>query len=71
MFGCKIRLKKSLYEKIKIYSGVAGYSSIDEFVTHVLEKEIAHFDRTESGNESEEQVRERMRGLGYLSSRKE
>ena len=32
MFGPKVKLEKSLYEKIKMYSHIAGYSSVEEFV---------------------------------------
>jgi len=39
MFGPKVKLEKALYEKIKMYSTIAGYSSVEEFVQHALEKE--------------------------------
>jgi hypothetical protein len=63
MFGPKIKLDKDLYEKIKVYAETAGYSSAQEFAIHVLEKEISKLD--ESG--SEEEVKKRLQGLGYLS----
>ena len=63
MFGKKIRLDSELYEKVRRYAGIAGYSSAEEFVAHVLEKEIARFDDAES----EEEIKKRLRGLGYIS----
>lgn len=63
MFGNKIKLDKELYDKVKMYSEIAGYSSVEEFVTHALEKEIAQFEDAES----EEEIKKRLRGLGYIS----
>ena len=34
MLGSKIKLEKELYDRIKRYAEIAGYSSVDEFVTH-------------------------------------
>jgi len=62
--GGKIKIDKDLLAKVKKYSAIAGYSSPEEFVQHVLEKEIANF---EKGGESAEEIRKRMQGLGYIS----
>lgn len=62
--GSKIKLDKDLLEKVKKYAAIAGYSSPEEFVQHVLEKEISKF---EQGGDSEEEIRKRMQGLGYIS----
>ena len=62
--GSKIKIDKDLLEKVRKYSVIAGYSSPEEFVQHVLEKEISKFDQ---GGESEEEIRKRMQGLGYIS----
>jgi len=64
MFGPKIKLDKGLYEQLKECSEVAGYSSLDEFVQHVLEKEVA---RIQTGADDEETVKKRLEGLGYIS----
>ena len=53
MFGSGIKLDKALLAKVKRYSDLAGYSSVDEFVTHVLEKELAKFE----GSDSEEEIK--------------
>ncbi|RMF60347.1 MAG: hypothetical protein D6743_15070 [Calditrichaeota bacterium] len=63
MLGSKIKLEKELYERVKKFSEIAGYSSVEEFVAHVLEKELSSID--ESG--SEEEIKKRLQGLGYLS----
>lgn len=64
MFGSsKVKLDKTLLAKIKRYSDLAGYSSVDEFITHALEKEIAQLE----GAESEQELKKKLKGLGYLS----
>ena len=62
--GDKIKIEKDLLAKVKKFSGIAGYSSPEEFVQHVLEREIAKF---EKDGVSEEEIRKRMQGLGYIS----
>ena len=63
MFGRRIKIDKNLYEKARIYAEIAGYSSLEEFVTHALEKQIAELEESES----EEEIRKRLKGLGYIS----
>ncbi len=64
MFGTvKIKLDKELVERVKKVSDVAGYSSPEEFITHALEKELAKLE--DAG--SEEEMKKRLRGLGYIS----
>jgi len=40
-----VKLDKDLLRKIRMYSKIAGYSSVSEFITHALEKEIAILER--------------------------
>ncbi len=63
MFGSKVKLDKHLLLKVKRYAELAGYSSPEEFITHALEKEIAKLEEADS----EEEIRKRLRGLGYIS----
>ncbi len=64
MFGSnKIKLDKDLLAKVKKYSEIAGYSSPEEFITHALEKELAKLE--DAG--SEEEIKKRLKGLGYIS----
>lgn len=65
MFGPKIKLDKALYERAKYVSEVAGYSSVDEFVAHVLERELKAVEGDEE-TPDDAQVLERLKGLGYL-----
>lgn len=62
--GSKIKVDKDLLEKVKKYSSIAGYATPEEFVHHVLEREIAKF---EENGDSEEEIKKRMQGLGYIS----
>ena len=59
----KIKLEKELYQKIEKIAEAAGYSSPEEFIVHVLEKEVARFE----GADSEEEIKKRLKGLGYIS----
>jgi len=63
MFGRGIKLDKALLAKVKRYADLAGYSSVEEFITAALEKEIAQFE----GSESEEEIKKKLKGLGYIS----
>ena len=58
----KIKLESDLYQKLEKYAGAAGYSGTEEFIIHVLEKSVAELEE----NEDEENVKERLKGLGYL-----
>ena len=59
----KINLDKDIFEKLKELSEKAGYSSPVEFVSHLIEKEVAALD--EAGSEAE--LKNRLQGLGYIS----
>ncbi len=61
--GNKIKLEKELLERLEKASKLAGYSSVTEFVVHVLEKELTQI---EDGG-SEEEIKKRLEGLGYIS----
>ena len=64
MFGApKIKIEKNLWERIIKYAAVAGYSSPEEFVVHVLEKELGVVEDTES----DEEIKRKLKGLGYIN----
>jgi metal-responsive CopG/Arc/MetJ family transcriptional regulator len=63
MFGSSIKLDKALLTRVKRMSDLAGYSSVNEFITHALEKELA---RLETGG-TDEEIKKRLKGLGYIS----
>ncbi len=58
----KIKIDKSLYERVEQTSERAGYSSADEFVTHLIEKAVADVE----GAATDEEVEKQLRGLGYI-----
>jgi len=62
MFEPKIRIRRELYDRLAKLATSRGYSSTDEFILHILEKIAQEND----DSLSEEQVRERLKGLGYL-----
>jgi metal-responsive CopG/Arc/MetJ family transcriptional regulator len=63
MAKAKVKLDKDLMEKVKKYAEISGYSSPEEFVTHCLEKEISQLEESDS----EEEVKKKLKGLGYIS----
>ena len=40
-----------------------GYSSVEEFITHALEKELAQLEKADS----EDEIKKKLKGLGYIS----
>ena len=62
MFGPKVKLDKALYERVHKAAELAGYSSTDEFIIHIIEREVATLEQAEA----EDKVEERLRGLGYI-----
>ena len=63
MFGSGLKIDKSLIARAKRVADLAGYSSVEEFVTHVLERELARLE----GSDSEQEIRKKLKGLGYIS----
>jgi metal-responsive CopG/Arc/MetJ family transcriptional regulator len=63
MFGNNVKLDKTLLAKAERYARVAGYSSVDEFIAHALEKELAKLEDVHT----EDEIRQRLKGLGYIS----
>ncbi len=67
MFGGNIKIDKALLERAKRYAKAAGYASVDEFIAHALENELAKLDEAKgSGKETDAAVLDRLRGLGYI-----
>ena len=65
MFGSsvKVKIERDLMERIRKVADVAGYATAEEFVVHVLEKEMLHFE--DAG--SDDDIRDKLKGLGYIS----
>jgi len=70
-----IKIPKSLYEKLKLITEDSGYSSVTEFVVHVL-RDLVSADtmtqRTDADNvdqltrEEVDAIRRRLKNIGYL-----
>ena len=58
----KIKIDSNLYDRAKDAAENAGYSSVDEFITHLIEQGI---EQSDSDN-TDEQVGDQLRGLGYI-----
>jgi len=58
----KIRIDRSLHRRLSRIAEVGGYSSVDEFIVHALEKEAGKFDP----NQDDQEVEKQLRGLGYI-----
>jgi hypothetical protein len=63
MFEPTVRLNKTLWTQVKQCAEAGGYSSPEEFVQHVLEKEVS---RLLSEGTSDEEILRKLKGLGYL-----
>ncbi len=61
--GNRIKLDAELLARVKKFADIAGYSSVEEFVTHALEKELAVLENADS----EDEIRKKLQGLGYIS----
>lgn len=57
-----IKLNPSLWDRIVRCAEAAGYSSPQEFIEHILEKELAKIEVTDS----EEEILKKLKGLGYI-----
>lgn len=64
MFGPKIKLDKDLLERCTFYATERGYSSVEEFITHTLEKELKNTGK--AMQEEENEIAKKLKGLGYL-----
>lgn len=58
----KIKINSNLFDRVKKAAEAEGYSSTEEFITHIIEKELAKHEDTGT----DEKVAEQLRGLGYI-----
>lgn len=67
MFGfgktVSVKLDRDLFERVKKIADVAGYATAEEFIAHVLEKEMIHFEDAKNDDD----IRSKLKGLGYIS----
>ncbi len=62
MAGTSVKLNNDLWARVKRVSEAGGYSSPQEFIEHVLNREIAKLDEAQS----DEEIVLKLKGLGYL-----
>ena len=58
----KVKVETGLYDKAKVAAAAAGYSDVEEFIANCIEKEIERL----KIEDDEDQVADRLRGLGYI-----
>jgi hypothetical protein len=58
----KVKIESALFDRAKQAAAAAGYSSVEEFIVNCIEKEIQRL-KVEG---DDDQVSERLRGLGYI-----
>lgn len=58
----KIKLEKALYDRAARTAERAGYSSVDEFIKHLVEKAVSDVEEAAT----DEEVEKQLRGLGYI-----
>jgi hypothetical protein len=63
----KVKLDGDLLDRAKSAAETAGYSSVEEFLSHLIEKELVKIEGAATDAADEEELKERLRGLGYLS----
>ena len=58
----KISIDANRFDRAKRAAQAAGYSSVDEFIAHCIEKRL----EKHAGDEADTQVSDQLRGLGYI-----
>jgi metal-responsive CopG/Arc/MetJ family transcriptional regulator len=58
----KVKIDSALLERARAAAQTAGYSSVDEFITHIVEKELAKYETSQD----DQKTAEKLRGLGYI-----
>ncbi|HXX20137.1 MAG TPA: hypothetical protein VEJ46_12105 [Candidatus Acidoferrum sp.] len=67
MFKNHVKIDDELYTKAKQCAELAGYSSVEEFIQHILEKEIRQILGGDSIEDATpEEIKKRLQGLGYI-----
>jgi Arc/MetJ-type ribon-helix-helix transcriptional regulator len=57
-----VKLNKSLCDRASMLVSKAGYSSLEEFIEHAMEKDLARLEEADS----KEDLIKKLKGLGYL-----
>ena len=57
-----VKLSKALCDRARLLVEKAGYSSLEEFIEHAMEKDLARLEEADS----KENLIKKLKGLGYL-----
>jgi hypothetical protein len=64
MFGSKVKIEPDLLERCRRQAKKEGYSSVEEYVAHVLDKALRTAE--DKSADDDRKVEERLKGLGYI-----
>ena len=64
MAKIKLKIDNETKERLDKVSEAGGYSSSEEFILHIIERELDKLDP--GAEESEEEIKKKLEGLGYL-----
>lgn len=64
MAKIKFKIDNEMKERLDKVSEAGGYSSAEEFILHIIERELNKLDP--GAEESEEDIKKKLEGLGYL-----
>jgi len=51
----KIKIDSNLFDRAKNAAETAGYSSVEEFITHIIETEVAKYETKKADEKTAEQ----------------
>lgn len=64
MAKIKLKIDDAVKNRLEKVADAGGYASSEEFILHILQREL---DKLDPGSgESEESIRKKLEGLGYL-----
>ena len=63
----KVKVDADLIRRAKVAAETAGYSSMEEFLEHLIGKELGRIEGEKSGARDDKDLRDRLKGLGYIS----
>ncbi|VAW33668.1 hypothetical protein MNBD_DELTA03-1177 [hydrothermal vent metagenome] len=59
----RIEIDKDLYKQLQDCSEAAGFSSVDDFIIHILKKEVAIYENVDD----DPNIMERLKELGSIA----
>jgi len=63
----KIKIDAHLFQRARRAAELAGYSSMDEFIQHIVETEVSRIETQQASSDpTDRSVADQLRGLGYI-----